>query len=292
MIVPESHFPVKANIYSVVKLVLRSTNVERLDIPLQTRLQALAVIAPNGEKKVGYHGMNSVKWLISGSGVPIASKNSEDNSPHTCLRATDGSTRSSPAQSQTIKHLIQTDSKQPPKRRRQDSTYASCDSSEFASTENTTTAAEVSSRGLELVPAINSPTTSMPMDSVFYCFPSMPMDNLCFSPAAWDFSTYEHSYSLIGSPDFTPQGNLGLSQEDSELKDNISKNLGPGADSLLGLSETNPLGREEVPNVHPADFLAIYRTKSWSPSNLLIPVLTEFKALVRCKNLRRLLSSS
>ena len=46
---------------------------------------------------------------------------------------------------------------------------------------------------------------------------------------------------------------------------NIPTDLDPNADSVLGLREIDRLvlsGLEQVPNVHPADFLALYRTKS------------------------------
>lgn len=48
---------------------------------------------------------------------------------------------------------------------------------------------------------------------------------------------------------------------------NVPTNLDPNAKSVLGPHEFDPLvplGLEEVPNVHPADFLALYRTKSSS----------------------------
>ncbi|MCJ1267630.1 hypothetical protein MMC22_007516 [Lobaria immixta] len=203
--------------------------------------------------------------------VYIALPTSEDVS---CLRATDRSGSCSPARSQAIKRLIQTDSEPLAKRRRQDSTYSSCDVSEIASTEAKSTefvCTESNSIAAEDIPCSLrpfSPTASLPKP--------MPPDSLSVSTATnMEFPACEHPRGVDFQPLFLPELFLPEFIESSHQDhchpwDNIMKiptSLDPNADSVLGQHEIDrwtPLGLEQVPNVHPADFLALYRTKSLS----------------------------
>lgn len=54
MIVPKNPVLVTAEFFLVAELVSRSTYGKSMVIPLHTKLQAQAVIAPKKEKKVGY----------------------------------------------------------------------------------------------------------------------------------------------------------------------------------------------------------------------------------------------
>lgn len=194
--------------------------------------------------------MNSVKWLILGSDVRTSLKNSGDNP--LCPRTRERSAPSSPARSLAIKRLIPTDSEQLPKRRRQDSTYSSCDTSEVASTEN-----------------IFTETTSLAVEEISrgsgsYSTIEMPVDTSGFSTVTNpEYPTFEHFHGLNGPSPFLPD--LMRDRWEDCGHTGIPANPDPNADSVLGLFEIDtlmPLGLERVPNVHPTDFLALYRTKS------------------------------
>ncbi|MCJ1424700.1 hypothetical protein MMC29_002588 [Sticta canariensis] len=213
------------------------------------------------------HGYTNTYEATSSGYVPLFLKNYGDNSPW--HPATDRYAPSSPARSMTIKRLIQTESEQLPKRRRQDSTYGSCNTSEVASTETTSTEPTLA---VEEIP--RGPGSSSTIE--------MPVDILGLSRA----TNFGYSHGLNGPPRFLPD----FMRDGCEAWERmgIAANFDPFADSVLGLFESDtlmPLGLEKVPNVHPTDFLALYRTKSWSLSILLIPSLTGFKGSNRIQKL-------
>lgn len=95
----------------------------------------------------------------------------------------------------------------------------------------------------------------------------MPPDSLGFF---LESPTYERQPSLDVQSLYLPGFIESSFQDDWGQLDDFIKvptNLHPNADSVLRPCEFDPLvplGLEEVPNVHPADFLALYRTKSLS----------------------------
>ena len=205
----------------------------------------------------------SVNWLILGSDVPLSRNNDGDNSPQP--RATDRDAPYSPALSLAIKRFVQSDSEQLPKRRRQDSTYSSYNTSEVASTEITSTGPTIAAE--EIFRGSGSYSTS-----------EIPVDILGFKSTDFEYPTLKYSPGLLAPPSFLPH--LMRDRWEDGERMTISANLDPFADSVLGLFETDtlmPLGLEKVPNVHPMDFLALYRAKCWSLSMLLILSLIDLK---------------
>lgn len=208
--------------------------------------------------------MTSDTWLIVGSGTCIALKGNENVSLPTCSRATDGFGPSSPARSQAIKRLIRTDWEPLKKRRCQDSTYGSCDVSEVASTEiNSTETVSTENASAAVEELSCSWASSLPITAT---------DSFVFSSPWIDFDSpkYDRSQFLDVPPSFPEPIELPDRDHWSQLLDNHMKipcNLEPNAYSVLGSHEIEPwtpLGIEQVPNVHPADFLALYKTRSLS----------------------------
>ena len=216
--------------------------------------------------------------LIVGSEVCIALKSNEDVLPPMCSRATERFGPSSPARSQAIKRLIRTNWEPLKKQRRQDSTYGSCDVSEVASTEiNSTVTVSTENASAAVEELSSSSASSITATDPFVFSPCKGFDSPKYDH--WQFLDVPDSFSeFLGFPDQDP-----WSQYLSNSM-NIHSNLEPNAYSVPRPHEIEPwtpLGLEQVPNVHPADFLALYNIGSSSLKlmDTFTDMIQGFKAL-------------